>query len=163
MCIYANNDTRRYRIVPLENWVQQVAKRGEKVWIQEGWKIAYIQAQCRFEAAFFGIRCSLLLRFLLFRWFGLFIAAFVGINQATSFFMLAQLNFKWFTNRPFPYQQDQLETLPEILTKCLAQHQDRLETRRNFLHPDMAAGSSPGSLQTPAPTIGSPLILPHSR
>ena len=71
--------------------------------------------------------------------------------------------------------QDQLETLPEILTRCLAQHQERVETRRNFLHPDTAnANSTPAGAQNPGtplptapplppPTLGSPLILPHSR
>lgn len=68
--------------------------------------------------------------------------------------------------------QDQLETLPEVLTRCLAQHQERMEQRRNFLHPDTAnANSTPGGIQnpgTPLPpppqqTLGSPLILPHSR
>lgn len=64
----------------------------------------------------------------------------------------------------FVINQDQLEALPETLTRCLAQHQDRVDQRRNFLHPDMAnAGTTPGAVQTTAPTIGSPLLLPHSR
>ena len=31
--------------------------------------------------------------------------------------------------------------LPEVLTRCMAQHAERQEQRRNFLHPDTAAGS----------------------
>ncbi|CAO1420117.1 unnamed protein product [Diamesa hyperborea] len=61
--------------------------------------------------------------------------------------------------------QDQLEALPEVLGRCLSQHQERVDQRRNFLHPDMAAGtqlqSAPPS--TPAIPLGSPLSLPHSR
>ncbi|KAK2580947.1 hypothetical protein KPH14_006013 [Odynerus spinipes] len=34
--------------------------------------------------------------------------------------------------------QGQLEMLPEELTRCLAQHAERMEQRRNFLHPDTA-------------------------
>ncbi|XP_046143677.1 small conductance calcium-activated potassium channel protein isoform X3 [Osmia bicornis bicornis] len=34
--------------------------------------------------------------------------------------------------------QAQLELLPEELTRCLAQHAERMEQRRNFLHPDTA-------------------------
>lgn len=63
------------------------------------------------------------------------------------------------------HSQDNLESLPEILTRCLTQHQDRVDQRRNFLHPDTAAllgTSSTGGLQTQPPTIGSPLF-PHSR
>ncbi|KOX76461.1 Small conductance calcium-activated potassium channel protein [Melipona quadrifasciata] len=42
--------------------------------------------------------------------------------------------------------QAQLELLPEELTRCLAQHAERLEQRRNFLHPDTAvAMASTGS------------------
>ncbi|CRK91847.1 CLUMA_CG005469, isoform B [Clunio marinus] len=60
--------------------------------------------------------------------------------------------------------QEQLESLPEVLTRCLTQHQDRVDQRRNFLHPDtaMLAASSTGGLQSQPPTIGSPLF-PHSR
>ncbi|KAG5317862.1 KCNN protein, partial [Pseudoatta argentina] len=47
--------------------------------------------------------------------------------------------------------QGQLELLPEELTRCLAQHAERMEQRRNFLHPDTARRLS-----------NSPL-LPHSR
>ncbi|XP_076393393.1 small conductance calcium-activated potassium channel isoform X2 [Megachile rotundata] len=42
--------------------------------------------------------------------------------------------------------QAQLELLPEELTRCLAQHAERMEQRRNFLHPDTAvAMASSGS------------------
>ncbi|KAG5672745.1 hypothetical protein PVAND_002845 [Polypedilum vanderplanki] len=66
--------------------------------------------------------------------------------------------------------QEQLESLPDVLSRCLTQHQDRVEQRRNFLHPDMAnSSSSPQvgmSLPPPPPLlpsapIGSPLF-PHS-
>lgn len=37
--------------------------------------------------------------------------------------------------------------LPEALTRCLAQHAERLEQRRNFLHPDTAVAlATPGGL-----------------
>lgn len=65
----------------------------------------------------------------------------------------------------FSPKKDQLESLPEVLTRCLTQHQDRVDQRRNFLHPDTAAllgTASTGGLQTQPPTIGSPLF-PHSR
>lgn len=38
--------------------------------------------------------------------------------------------------------QAQLELLPEELTRCLAQHAERMEQRRNFLHPDTAVAMS---------------------
>lgn len=42
--------------------------------------------------------------------------------------------------------QEQLELLPEALTRYLAQHTERLEQRRNFLHPDTAVALvTPGS------------------
>lgn len=86
------------------------------------------------------------------------------------------LKFYFYLPLPISYRiQEQIDMLPDLLSKCLNQYQDRLEQRRNFLHPDMAANSSPASLQAapsvvappplvpPAPqTIGSPL-LPHSR
>ncbi|KAL5275115.1 KCNN2 family protein [Megaselia abdita] len=58
--------------------------------------------------------------------------------------------------------QDNLELLPEIITKCLATHQERIEQRRNFLHPDMAVTTIP---QTPQPMYNpnQPIIFPHSR
>ncbi|XP_011505136.1 PREDICTED: small conductance calcium-activated potassium channel protein [Ceratosolen solmsi marchali] len=57
--------------------------------------------------------------------------------------------------------QEQLEMLPEALTRCIAQHAERLEQRRNFLHPDTAAGSlapTPASGVASGPMIGSVLI-----
>lgn len=66
----------------------------------------------------------------------------------------------------FSPPQDQLEALPDLLTRTLTQHQERVDQRRNFLHPDTAATlntTSTGGLQAvPAPSIGSPLF-PHSR
>uniref|UniRef100_A0A182M9D4 Calmodulin-binding domain-containing protein n=1 Tax=Anopheles culicifacies TaxID=139723 RepID=A0A182M9D4_9DIPT len=59
--------------------------------------------------------------------------------------------------------QTQIENLPEVLTRCLTQHQERVDQRRNFLHPDAAATGSSSGLPTPAPPLGSPLMLPHSR
>ncbi|XP_055327059.1 small conductance calcium-activated potassium channel protein isoform X3 [Sitodiplosis mosellana] len=62
--------------------------------------------------------------------------------------------------------QERLEALPDIITRCLTQHQDRVEHRRNFLHPDTAAVSNATLLPTPTippPSIGSPLLIPHSR
>lgn len=58
--------------------------------------------------------------------------------------------------------KDRLEALPEIIARCLTQHQERVDQRRNFLHPDTAAASS-SLLPTPIPTTPSPLIIPHSR
>ncbi|XP_070503385.1 small conductance calcium-activated potassium channel protein-like isoform X4 [Chironomus tepperi] len=52
--------------------------------------------------------------------------------------------------------QDQLETLPEVLSRCLTQHQERVDQRRNFLHPDTAATlntTSTGGLQAQTSTI----------
>ncbi|ETN66009.1 hypothetical protein AND_002177 [Anopheles darlingi] len=58
--------------------------------------------------------------------------------------------------------QTQIENLPEVLTRCLTQHQERVDQRRNFLHPDAAVTGSSSGLPTPAPPLGSPLMLPHS-
>ncbi|XP_055599863.1 small conductance calcium-activated potassium channel protein isoform X4 [Uranotaenia lowii] len=58
--------------------------------------------------------------------------------------------------------QTQIENLPEALTRCLVQHQERMDQRRNFLHPDAAVTGSSSGLPTPAPPLGSPLMLPHS-
>ncbi|XP_050461262.1 small conductance calcium-activated potassium channel protein [Cataglyphis hispanica] len=41
--------------------------------------------------------------------------------------------------------QGQLELLPEELTRCLAQHAERMEQRRNFLHPDTAVAMAAAS------------------
>ncbi|XP_050581353.1 small conductance calcium-activated potassium channel protein isoform X3 [Bombus affinis] len=76
--------------------------------------------------------------------------------------------------------QSQLDLLPEELTRCLAQHAERIEQRRNFLHPDTAvAMASTGGGGSGIPTGNSlsmgvsvsahhPLAnlsnsLPHSR
>lgn len=57
--------------------------------------------------------------------------------------------------------QDHLESLPEIITRCLTQHQERIEQRRNFLHPDAAVAAS--SQTTQQQPLVSPLYFPHSR
>ncbi|XP_011193347.1 small conductance calcium-activated potassium channel protein isoform X15 [Zeugodacus cucurbitae] len=57
--------------------------------------------------------------------------------------------------------QDHLESLPDIMSRCLTQHQERIEQRKNFLHPDAAVTSvqaSPQSLFN-----ASPMLFPHSR
>lgn len=62
------------------------------------------------------------------------------------------------------FQKDQMEALPEVMARCLQQHQERADQRRNFLHPDAAVASiTTPALPTPAPPLGSPLLLPHSR
>ncbi|XP_028900615.1 small conductance calcium-activated potassium channel protein isoform X16 [Zeugodacus cucurbitae] len=56
--------------------------------------------------------------------------------------------------------QDHLESLPDIMSRCLTQHQERIEQRKNFLHPDAAVTSvqaSPQSLFN-----ASPMLFPHS-
>ncbi|XP_052563778.1 small conductance calcium-activated potassium channel protein isoform X6 [Culex pipiens pallens] len=58
--------------------------------------------------------------------------------------------------------QTQIENLPDMLTRCLTQHQERMDQRRNFLHPDAAVTGSSSGLPTPAPPLGSPMMLPHS-
>lgn len=55
-----------------------------------------------------------------------------------------------------------MEALPELITRCLTQHQERVDQRRNFLHPDAAAASSALS-PIPNPSLSSPLLIPHSR
>lgn len=62
--------------------------------------------------------------------------------------------------------QEQLEALPELISRCLTQHQERVDQRRNFLHPDTAAVTTAALLPTPTippPSIGSPLLISHSR
>ncbi|XP_067638120.1 small conductance calcium-activated potassium channel protein isoform X3 [Eurosta solidaginis] len=57
--------------------------------------------------------------------------------------------------------QDHIESLPDIISRCLTQHHERIEQRKNFLHPDAAATSiqpSPQSLFN-----ASPMLFPHSR
>ncbi|CAB3364362.1 Hypothetical predicted protein [Cloeon dipterum] len=60
--------------------------------------------------------------------------------------------------------QEQLESLPDILTRCLRQHSDRMDTRRNFLHPESAASLTPAPA-IPPPPAAAPAgpILSHSR
>ncbi|XP_029164625.1 small conductance calcium-activated potassium channel protein isoform X1 [Nylanderia fulva] len=83
--------------------------------------------------------------------------------------------------------QGQLEMLPEELTRCLAQHAERMEQRRNFLHPDTAVamaasggggggtissgtslgvsggGSSSVAAHHPLASLSNSPLLPHSR
>lgn len=63
----------------------------------------------------------------------------------------------------FKKKQEQIEALPELIARTLQQHQERADQRRNFLHPDAAATGTSSGLPTPAPPLGSPLLLPHSR
>ncbi|XP_026463381.1 small conductance calcium-activated potassium channel protein [Ctenocephalides felis] len=59
--------------------------------------------------------------------------------------------------------QEQLDALPEVLARCLAQHAERSEQRRNFLHPDTASvGVSGGGVAIMAapPTPLTPLQPP---
>jgi potassium intermediate/small conductance calcium-activated channel subfamily N len=70
--------------------------------------------------------------------------------------------------------QEQMELLPDVLTRCLTQHAERMDQRRNFLHPESAASLQPVP-STPVPTLHhpllsstpgastSPLLIPHSR
>lgn len=51
-----------------------------------------------------------------------------------------------------------------MLARCLQQHQERVDQRRNFLHPDAAAAvTGPPSLTATGPHTASQLLLPHSR
>ncbi|XP_048516125.1 small conductance calcium-activated potassium channel protein isoform X6 [Athalia rosae] len=72
--------------------------------------------------------------------------------------------------------QEQVEMLPEALTRSLAQHAERLEQRRNFLHPDTAAivtsgggglgigiPGSTGAAHHPLGNLVTSPLLPHSR
>ncbi|XP_061399095.1 small conductance calcium-activated potassium channel protein-like isoform X2 [Musca vetustissima] len=59
--------------------------------------------------------------------------------------------------------QDHMESLPEIITRCLSQHQERVEQRKNFLHPDTAAAQSLQPPHTPTPMFNAPSMqFPHS-
>ncbi|KAM7347223.1 small conductance calcium-activated potassium channel isoform 9-T11 [Cochliomyia hominivorax] len=59
--------------------------------------------------------------------------------------------------------QDHMESLPDIITRCLSQHQERVEQRKNFLHPDTAAQSLQPP-HTPTPMFNTPSMqFPHSR
>jgi len=56
-----------------------------------------------------------------------------------------------------------MESLPDLLSRCLTQHQERIEQRRNFLHPDTAAVAP---IQAPTPQSmfnAAPMLFPHSR
>ncbi|KAH8339696.1 hypothetical protein KR074_009027 [Drosophila pseudoananassae] len=58
--------------------------------------------------------------------------------------------------------QEHMESLPDLLSRCLTQHQERIEQRRNFLHPDTAAAP----IQQPTPPSmfnAAPMLFPHSR
>ncbi|XP_034649954.1 small conductance calcium-activated potassium channel protein isoform X20 [Drosophila subobscura] len=58
--------------------------------------------------------------------------------------------------------QEHMESLPDLLSRCLTQHQERIEQRRNFLHPDTAAAP----IQQPTPQSmfnAAPMLFPHSR
>ncbi|XP_033243892.1 small conductance calcium-activated potassium channel protein isoform X13 [Drosophila miranda] len=57
--------------------------------------------------------------------------------------------------------QEHMESLPDLLSRCLTQHQERIEQRRNFLHPDTAAAP----IQQPTPQSmfnAAPMLFPHS-
>ncbi|XP_065363441.1 small conductance calcium-activated potassium channel protein isoform X3 [Calliphora vicina] len=59
--------------------------------------------------------------------------------------------------------QDHMESLPDIITRCLTQHQERVEQRKNFLHPDTAAQALQPP-HTPTPMFNTPSMqFPHSR
>ena len=56
-----------------------------------------------------------------------------------------------------------MESLPDIITRCLTQHQERVEQRKNFLHPDTAAQALQPP-HTPTPMFNTPSMqFPHSR
>ncbi|XP_012280209.1 small conductance calcium-activated potassium channel protein isoform X2 [Orussus abietinus] len=82
--------------------------------------------------------------------------------------------------------QEQLEILPEALTRSMTQHSERLDQRRNFLHPDTAVaiamssgsggfaggcgigdavmgGAVVGSAPHPLTGLSNSPLLPHSR
>ncbi|XP_032296062.1 small conductance calcium-activated potassium channel protein isoform X1 [Drosophila virilis] len=61
--------------------------------------------------------------------------------------------------------QEHMESLPDLLSRCLTQHQERIEQRRNFLHPDTAAAAVP-PIQPATPQSmfnAAPMLFPHSR
>ncbi|TDG41534.1 hypothetical protein AWZ03_012040 [Drosophila navojoa] len=61
--------------------------------------------------------------------------------------------------------QEHMESLPDLLSRCLTQHQERIEQRRNFLHPDTAAAAIQPSIQPPTPQSmfnAAPMLFPHS-
>ncbi|XP_064554924.1 small conductance calcium-activated potassium channel protein isoform X2 [Drosophila montana] len=60
--------------------------------------------------------------------------------------------------------QEHMESLPDLLSRCLTQHQERIEQRRNFLHPDTAAAAiQPVQPATPQSMFNAaPMLFPHS-
>ncbi|XP_030569144.1 small conductance calcium-activated potassium channel protein isoform X3 [Drosophila novamexicana] len=60
--------------------------------------------------------------------------------------------------------QEHMESLPDLLSRCLTQHQERIEQRRNFLHPDTAAAAiQPIQPATPQSMFNAaPMLFPHS-
>ncbi|XP_034119537.1 small conductance calcium-activated potassium channel protein isoform X12 [Drosophila albomicans] len=62
--------------------------------------------------------------------------------------------------------QEHMESLPDLLSRCLTQHQERIEQRRNFLHPDTAATAAiqqPIQQTTPQSMFNTaPMLFPHS-
>ncbi|XP_055388195.1 small conductance calcium-activated potassium channel protein-like, partial [Condylostylus longicornis] len=55
---------------------------------------------------------------------------------------------------------ENFESMPDIIMRCLTQHHERIENRKNFLHPDAAVLSSIQSFQT---TSANPTFFSHSR
>lgn len=59
------------------------------------------------------------------------------------------------------FGQEHLENLPDVITRCLTQHQHSLDQRKNYLHPAAAATTMLPSQQ---PIFNaSPIMFPHSR
>ncbi|XP_034490755.1 small conductance calcium-activated potassium channel protein isoform X2 [Drosophila innubila] len=60
--------------------------------------------------------------------------------------------------------QEHMESLPDLLSRCLTQHQERIEQRRNFLHPDTAAAAIQPMQQPTPPSMfnTTPMLFPHS-
>ncbi|XP_063225627.1 small conductance calcium-activated potassium channel protein isoform X2 [Bacillus rossius redtenbacheri] len=59
--------------------------------------------------------------------------------------------------------QEQLELLPDTLARCLSQHADKLDQRRNFLHPESALQPPATPSSSLPPAAAGSLLLPHSR
>ncbi|KAH8409039.1 hypothetical protein KR009_005618 [Drosophila setifemur] len=59
--------------------------------------------------------------------------------------------------------QEHMESLPDLLSRCLTQHQERIEQRRNFLHPDTAAVAPIQQPPSPSMFNAAPMLFPHSR
>lgn len=59
-------------------------------------------------------------------------------------------NLTWaYTNKIYVTLQEQINNIPDVVTRCLQQCWERTEQRRNFLHPDTAAVPTPPSTITP--------------